>query len=314
MSKVRKRTWETKTGERVAWVADYFAPAADGKKRRHTKTFKTRREANAWLAHTVVEIKQGVHTPAHRSPSVIEAGEAWIAQAQCDGLERSTVVQYRQLLDLHIRPYLGHVKLAELSVAAVQSFRGVLTKQGRSRVMADRVVSALGSIIAEAMTTGKVARNVVREAATQNKRRARVEKRHANRLEVGVDIPTKDEIRAMLEHAGRWRPLVVTGVHRIARIRIARLDLVCRRSRPQDADRPAACRPVVRDGIAQKRLGPPRGAIGTDRCQHAQGMETRLSGQRARPGVSDRDGQCRIFGQLAPTRAWAHSIRRRHLE
>jgi len=212
MSKVRKRTWETKTGERVAWVADYFAPAADGKKRRHTKTFKTRREANAWLAHTVVEIKQGVHTPAHRSPSVIEAGEAWIAQAQCDGLERSTVVQYRQLLDLHIRPYLGHVKLAELSVAAVQSFRGVLTKQGRSRVMADRVVSALGSIIAEAMTTGKVARNVVREAAAQNKRRARVEKRHANRLEVGVDIPTKDEIRAMLEHAGRWRPLVVTAV------------------------------------------------------------------------------------------------------
>jgi integrase len=30
-------------------------------------------------------------------------------------------------------------------------------------------------------------------------------------LEVGVDIPTKDEIRAMLEHAGRWRPLVVTA-------------------------------------------------------------------------------------------------------
>jgi len=86
-----------------------------------------------------------------------------------------------------------------------------MKKPKRSRVMADRVVSALGSIIAEAMTTGKVARNVVREAATQNKRRARVEKRHANRLEVGVDIPTKDEIRAMLEHAGRWRPLVVTA-------------------------------------------------------------------------------------------------------
>jgi hypothetical protein len=62
--------------ERTAWIADYFAPDANGKKRRCTKTFKTRREANAWLAHTVVEIKQGVHTPAHRSPSVIEAGEA----------------------------------------------------------------------------------------------------------------------------------------------------------------------------------------------------------------------------------------------
>jgi hypothetical protein len=26
MAKVRKRIWQTKTGERTAWVADYFAP------------------------------------------------------------------------------------------------------------------------------------------------------------------------------------------------------------------------------------------------------------------------------------------------
>jgi integrase len=212
LAKVRKRTWVTKTGERVAWVADYFAPAADGKKRRHTKTFATKREANAWLAHTVVEIRQGVHTPAHLSPTVIEAGEAWIAQAQCDGLERSTVVQYRRLLDLHVRPFLGHVKLSELTPGAVQSFRNVLVRNGRSRVMADRIVSALGSILNEAMTTGKVARNVVREAAAQNKRRARVEKRHATRPEVGVDIPSKRELTAMIEHAGKWRPLLLTAI------------------------------------------------------------------------------------------------------
>ena len=32
MAKVRKRTWQTKTGERTAWVADYFAPGPDGKR------------------------------------------------------------------------------------------------------------------------------------------------------------------------------------------------------------------------------------------------------------------------------------------
>jgi integrase len=112
---------------------------------------------------------------------------------------------------LHIRPFLGHVKLAELTPGAVQSFRNVLVRNGRSRVMADRIVWGLGSILADAMANGRVARNVVREQARQHRRRARIEKRHKRQLQVGVDIPTKDEIRAMLEHAGRLRPLLVTA-------------------------------------------------------------------------------------------------------
>jgi integrase len=80
-------------------------------------------------------------------------------------------------------------------------------------VMAQKVFSSLGSILAEAMTTGRVARNVVREQARQNRRRNRVEKRHERRIEIGVDVPGKEEIRAILEHAGgRWRPLIVTAV------------------------------------------------------------------------------------------------------
>jgi hypothetical protein len=39
-------------------------------------------------------------------------------------------------------------------------------------VLADRVVSSLGSILAEAMANGRVARNVVREQASHNRRRA----------------------------------------------------------------------------------------------------------------------------------------------
>jgi integrase len=153
----------------------------------------------AWLANIVVEIRLGTHTPAHKSPTVLEAGEAWIAQAETEGLERSTIVAYRQLLDLHVRPFLGHLKLAELTPGAVQNFRTVLIRNGRSRTMADRVVSGLGSILAEAMAGGRVARNVVREQAQHNRRRARVEKRHATRPQV-------------LEHAGRLRPLLVTAV------------------------------------------------------------------------------------------------------
>src|SRR4051794_22761330 len=152
MAKVRKRTWMTKTlGEHTRWIADYFAPGPDGKRKRHTKSFKTKKEATAWLANTVVEIRLGTHTPAHKSPTVLEAGQAWLAQAETDGLERSTTVAYRQLLDLHVRPFPGHLKLAELTPGAVP-------------------------------------------------------------LQVGVDIPTKAEIQAMIAHAGRLRSLLLTAV------------------------------------------------------------------------------------------------------
>jgi integrase len=214
MAKVRKRTWKNKAGEQTAWIADYFDQGGkDGKPVRHIKTFKTKREAADWLARTQVEVQQGVHTPANLSLTVDEAGELWIAQGETDGLEASTVQQYRQHLDYHIKPFIGAVKLAELAPGTVQSFRNSLIKEGRSRVMAQKVISSLGSILAEAMAGGRVARNVVREQARQNRRRNRVEKRHKKQLKVGVDIPTKDEIRAMLAHApGRLRALLVTAV------------------------------------------------------------------------------------------------------
>src|SRR3984893_17093224 len=151
MAKVRKRTWQTKTGEHSAWVADYCSPGPDGKRQRHTRTFTTRREATAWLAMTTVEVKQGVHTPAHRSPTVIEAGEQRMTQAEADGLEPASIHQYAQHVRLHIRPFIGLHKLADLTPATVADFRNVLIGQGRSRVLAGMVVSSLGSILAEAM-------------------------------------------------------------------------------------------------------------------------------------------------------------------
>ena len=210
MAKIRKRTWTNSKGEQTAWIADYTDQ--DGK--RHIKTFKTKKAATAWLVTAQGEVAQGVHTPESSSITVADAGEIWIAQAKTDGLEASTIRQYRQHLSYHIKPLIGSLKLAELSLAGVQDFRNRLIRDGRSRVMAKKVVSSLGAILATAMASGKVARNVVREQTRQHgARQRRIEKRHKKQIEVGVDIPTKDEIRAMLAHAqGRWRPLIVTTV------------------------------------------------------------------------------------------------------
>jgi integrase len=54
---------------------------------------------------------------------------------------------------------------------------------------------------------------LVREQTRETRRQNRLDKRHEKRIVVGVDIPTKDELRALLEHAhGRYRALIVTAI------------------------------------------------------------------------------------------------------
>jgi integrase len=207
LASIRKRTWKSGGETNTAWIADYSDQAG----KRRLKTFKTRKAADAWLVSARGEVAQGVHTPESTSITVAEAGDSWIAQAEADGLERSTLTQYRQHLALHIKPFLGAIRLAQLTPAAVQGFRNQLASAGRSKAMVKRATTSLSSILGDAMANGQAARNVVRE---QRRRRSRrLEKRHDKDLQVGVDIPSKDEIRAMLAAAkGRRRPLLVTAI------------------------------------------------------------------------------------------------------
>jgi len=217
MAKVWQRTWKSADGEdKSAWIADYFDQIKDTKHpngHRHIKTFKTRKEADAWLVVARREVQQGIHTAPSGSITVADAGEMWIAEAETDELERSTIRQYRQHLDYHIKPLIGAVKLSELTVASVKDFRNRLIREGRSRVMTKKVVASLGAILATAMENGKVNQNVVRVQTPRRRREKGQEQRHRKPLEIGVDIPTKDEIRAMLGAARSWfRPLFVTAI------------------------------------------------------------------------------------------------------
>ena len=208
VASIRKRTWSTAKGERSAWVVAYLH---NGKQ--HIKTFSTKREAAEWRAEMTVEKGRGIHTPASTSITVADAAARWLEQAQNDGLEPSTIAAYEQAVRLHIAPFLGTVKLVDLTAAGVEDFRNRLRREGRSAVMVQKVATALGGIVAHAMSLGLASRNPVREAAQYGQRRQRLAKRHQERLEVGVDIPSKDELRAILAHASaRWRPLIVTAI------------------------------------------------------------------------------------------------------
>src|SRR5262249_26471199 len=117
---------------------------------------------------------------------------------------------YQQHLKDHIVPYLGAVKLSQLTVPVVRNFMDKLHADRRSPAMVKRVVGDLGSILADAQERGEVAQNVVRSLSKRRKRR---ERRQNGNLKVGVDIPTPAEIKAIVAHLkGRWRPLLLTAI------------------------------------------------------------------------------------------------------
>jgi integrase len=202
MASIRKRTWTTAGETRTAWVADYN----DQGGKRHLKTFPTRKAADAWLIAARADVQRGTHTADSGSITVAKAGELWVDRGALDELERSTIGQRRAHVDLHINPLIGALRLARLSTPTIEAFRDDLLRKN-SRAMSRKVLSSLKSILSDAQRRGLVAHNAALPVKVDVKRR------EAERLAVGKHIPTKAEIRAILDHGnGRYRPLLVTAI------------------------------------------------------------------------------------------------------
>jgi integrase len=209
---VRKRTWTNGKGEeKTAWICDYV----DAKGVRRLKTFKLKKLADAFAATASVEVREGVHVADSDSVTVEAAGRLWLASCASHGLERSTLAQYRQHLDLHIVPIIGDTLLSKMTVPAVRSFEDKLREAGRSPAMVRKVLVSLGSLIADSQERGLVIRNAVREKSRAKTRgtERRQERRQKGKLKVGVDIPTPGEVKAIVGAlTGRWRPILLTAI------------------------------------------------------------------------------------------------------
>jgi integrase len=203
---VQKRRWTSPQGEaKEAWVVRYTD--RDGVKR--LKTFDRRRDADDYQTTVKSGIRAGTHTADHKSPTVAAAGRLWLQSREAQGVERSTLDQYRQHLELHIAPLIGGVKLSQLTVPAVREFEDRL-RIDRSPAMVKKALSSLGMILADAHERGLVAQNVARGLRA---RRRGADKRQKGKLKVGVDIPSPAEIRTLVASlGGRWRPLFLTAI------------------------------------------------------------------------------------------------------
>jgi len=77
---------------------------------------------------------------------------------------------------------------------------GTGDEQPRSPAMVKRVRSDLGALLSNAQENGLVARNVVREMRSGRRRgkERQAERRAKPKLKIGVDIPTREEIKAIV--------------------------------------------------------------------------------------------------------------------
>jgi integrase len=217
---VRPRSWTTSKGLKKAWVVAYV----DQVGKRRLKTFAKKKDADNFSATANVEIRAGIHTADSASITVAEAGKLWLETGEQAGLERTTLDAYRQHLRLHIEPYLGNLKLSQLSAPMVREFMDRLARgdmpdgaapEPRSAAMVRKVRVSLSSLLSDAQERGLVSRNVVRELRKTRHRGAerRAERREKGKLKVGVDIPTREEIKAIVDAAkGRWRPVLLTAI------------------------------------------------------------------------------------------------------
>ncbi|MBB6190560.1 integrase [Sphingobium wenxiniae] len=187
MTSIRKRSWVAPDGsEKTGWQVDYVDQAGN----RRRKQFTRKKEADAWLTTAAYQVTQGTHTPDSQTITIAKAADLWIKRGQREKLEASTLAAYDQHVRLHIVPMCGDRKLSQITRPMAEGWRDQLMDK-LSRPMAMRVLRSLAAIVNEAMGRGYVAQNVV----------AGVKVRRAKREKPKVIIPTKAELKAILEAA-----------------------------------------------------------------------------------------------------------------
>jgi integrase len=225
---IRPRGWRTSKGKaRTAYVFDY----TDLKGDRHQITRETKKAVVEEQTRVMHEIGRGVHTAPSASITVNQAIELWIenAESPADGEACAplTVDRYRSIAKHHIADFLGSKKLSELTVPMIGAYETALRKGGRTPATIKKARRALGSLIANAIDAGYNCRNVVRDCKRRGGRKSSI-KNAVRRKEVGIDIPTPEEIGRLLGSVtGKGRPIIVASIYtgmRIGELRALRWD------------------------------------------------------------------------------------------
>jgi integrase len=144
-------------------------PVTGRRLQRRESGFATKKEAEAALAKRVTETNHGLHHGATRM-TVGDWLKKWL-DTNCEGrLSPSTVNGYRMIVELHLIPALGNLKLAKLTPLQIQDYYTEAqvsgrkdSKKSREGKLSPRTVAqhhrVLSRALKQAVRLGLIARN-----------------------------------------------------------------------------------------------------------------------------------------------------------
>lgn len=150
---VRKR----KDGRWEARITVGYDPET-GVQKRYSRYFKTRKEAQDWLAQVLVEKNRGTFVEPHE----ITLGEWldwWLEVYKESTCRRTTRDNYETMVRVHIKPALGHIPLLKLEARHLQEFYNNKAKEKSIRTV-HLLHYIIGAALDQAVEEGKLPRNV----------------------------------------------------------------------------------------------------------------------------------------------------------
>ena len=136
--------------------------------------------------------------------TVSDACDSWLKSCQRNELERSTLKAYKSHAKIHIEPKIGDLLLTDLSRSQVRDFMHDLMDDGVSRALVRKIMVSFRSILSEAVEREWVDHNVGADVKV---------KRQSRSLGDSQIIPTKDEIRMIIENApASHRAMFITAI------------------------------------------------------------------------------------------------------
>lgn len=116
--------FKTDSGEQRYRVR--YAYYTNGIRKQRTRTFKTAKDANAYLAKVEHSINTGMYADA-RGLTVGEYLDLWL-DTYAVNVRPNSRKGYKNYADLHIKPYLGGTRLESLSTLAIQHMYGEILR------------------------------------------------------------------------------------------------------------------------------------------------------------------------------------------
>jgi integrase len=139
------------------WMARYTVHTSEGPKRKHIYG-RTRKEVSDKLAKVLSDRVEGI--VYDENMTVGEYLDVWLKGSVRGSVRQTTYDRDASLVNNHLRPALGGIRLKKLSAAHVQSFYGDRLNHGLSPSTVHKVHAILHKALSQALKWHMVPRNV----------------------------------------------------------------------------------------------------------------------------------------------------------